>query len=397
MATLAAVGYSGDEIRVLLEKEFHPKEFFPDKGKKLEDLKSCVAELSSILNSSKSLIHKVWSARGIFKKNAQLRSALIEGWGLYDGDLLRQRLLDLIRTKRPELRNHTDITFEHLEELGCPPLKIVASDITNRCAAVFERKAHKVSRRNRVHTASVIEAVRASAGYPFLFEPVHLGDQSTLIDGGLASNLPSFLFADEQDQTHFGCHDLRGRPDIQNSEADFAQRHQGGDEVGVGNVPQGHRRRLFDRTQQELFQAGGLVRQRMGLLKSRRRPGEKNGGHGAQRPWVRKRGPGTIDNVASHCALVEGRPLCRPRTGPSRSLDFSARTCNLVNSDSRGMHMTLREKLRAADRPTTLRAAMRFSARARGRITRRWGRPRRGATRAPFAMGWSGLRSAPAH
>jgi NTE family protein len=46
----------------------------------------------------------------------------------------------------------------------------------------------------------VIEAVRASTCYPFAFEPVFLNGRR-LVDGGLSSNLPVFLFAEEYRQT----------------------------------------------------------------------------------------------------------------------------------------------------------------------------------------------------
>jgi predicted acylesterase/phospholipase RssA len=51
--------------------------------------------------------------------------------------------------------------------------------------------------------APVVAAVRASASYPFVFEPVKTHDKCLLSDGGLASNLPAFLFAKEHRATGF--------------------------------------------------------------------------------------------------------------------------------------------------------------------------------------------------
>src|SRR5438132_14233697 len=48
--------------------------------------------------------------------------------------------------------------------------------------------------------ASVIEAVRASTCYPFAFQPL-LKNGRRLVDGGLSSNLPAFLFEEEFRQT----------------------------------------------------------------------------------------------------------------------------------------------------------------------------------------------------
>jgi NTE family protein len=46
---------------------------------------------------------------------------------------------------------------------------------------------------------SVLEAVRASMSYPFVFKPVKVFDR-LLVDGGLCSNLPLFLFEEERKQ-----------------------------------------------------------------------------------------------------------------------------------------------------------------------------------------------------
>jgi hypothetical protein len=124
-----------------------------------------------------------------------LVSSLGDKVGLYDGAKLKRFLFGRIKERRPELASHADITFEHLERAGCPPFKVVASDITTRRPAVF-------SRAQTDYGASVLDAVRASTGYPFVFQPVEKNGR-WLVDGGLASNLPSFLFAEESRSTGF--------------------------------------------------------------------------------------------------------------------------------------------------------------------------------------------------
>ena len=113
--------------------------------------------------------------------------------GLYQGRKLKDFLLNKIKEKVPALANNADITFEHLHKAGCLPVKIVASDITYRRPAIF-------SLDHTEYGASVIDAVRASTCYPFAFEPVFLNGRR-LVDGGLSSNLPVFLFAEEYRQT----------------------------------------------------------------------------------------------------------------------------------------------------------------------------------------------------
>ena len=92
--------------------------------------------------------------------------------------------------------NQKDVTFDDFERCKRPPLKIVASDLSKRRVAKFSTHDTEYGR-------SVIEAVRASAGYPFLFEPVSMSDGSSLVDGGLASNLPTFLFSSEHELTQY--------------------------------------------------------------------------------------------------------------------------------------------------------------------------------------------------
>ncbi len=108
---------------------------------------------------------------------------------MYAGEPLKRFLAGKIKEKRPELSSHVDLTFEHLERARCLPLKIVASDLTTRKPAVF-------SRHQTEYGASVLDAVRASTSYPFVFRPILKNDRS-LVDGGLASNLPAFLFEGE--------------------------------------------------------------------------------------------------------------------------------------------------------------------------------------------------------
>ena len=57
------------------------------------------------------------------------------------------------------------------------------------------------SKDETLYGSSVLDAVRASTCYPFVFQPVDRNRQCWLVDGGLASNLPAFLFHDEQQRT----------------------------------------------------------------------------------------------------------------------------------------------------------------------------------------------------
>jgi NTE family protein len=127
-----------------------------------------------------------WSYRKQF-------SSLIAARGLYSGDKLEAKLRSLILRKHGSLEGVQDITFTNLRELGCSPLKVVASNLhTRRSVVMSDEKGSP--------TPNVLTAVRASCSYPFLFRPVLL-HRAPLVDGGLASNLPVWLFNDERDQS----------------------------------------------------------------------------------------------------------------------------------------------------------------------------------------------------
>jgi NTE family protein len=202
VATLGSVGYKGAEIRDLMKQDFHPSKLLADGGDALRKALAFVAEANGALSADRNIFGKVWEFYRL-KKQFDAGHSVLSKYGLYDGDHFRNRLASLIKAKLPDLQHHADISFESLEKLGCPPLRIVASDLTYRCAAVFKRHdSVEATKKRRIYSSSVLDAVRASAGYPLLFQPSLQGG-STLVDGGLASNLPSFLFSADQEATQF--------------------------------------------------------------------------------------------------------------------------------------------------------------------------------------------------
>ncbi len=75
-------------------------------------------------------------------------------------------------------------------------MKIVASDVTRRRPVIFSNEEIQDG-------ASILDAVRASTCYPFLFRPFDRNGRCLFVDGGLTSNLPAFLFHQEQRKTRF--------------------------------------------------------------------------------------------------------------------------------------------------------------------------------------------------
>lgn len=189
IALMAAAGYNGEELEKILVEELDFRSLLEDHGQRLQQTQAKVERISSAVQAG-GFLRKLWAinvtAPGVLRE-------LASGLGLYQGGRLKDFLLKKIKQKVPALAGHADITFEHLHKAGCLPVKIVASDITIRRPAIFARE-------HTEYGASVIDAVRASTGYPFAFEPVFLNGRR-LVDGGLSSNLPVFLFAEEYRQT----------------------------------------------------------------------------------------------------------------------------------------------------------------------------------------------------
>ena len=86
---------------------------------------------------------------------------------------------------------HKRLLFRDLDPSKVPPLRIIASDIDGLEPIVFSRE--------KTPEVPVAQAVCASIAIPFFFRPVTLeidGERRTLVDGGLVSNFPVWIFDD---------------------------------------------------------------------------------------------------------------------------------------------------------------------------------------------------------
>ena len=187
VATLGAVGYSGQEVRdIMLNLDFNS--LLDDNGERFRVVRKRLGAAVRDLATQGWSPSKLWKKYNAAKTLMALRAEFPEH-GIYDGNRLRDFLTDKICMKIEPLRDHADITFEELRGRDCKKLKIVASDISSSQPVLF-------SVDDRRHGTSVLEAVRASVSYPGLFKPV-IKNGRYLVDGGIASNLPAFLFFNE--------------------------------------------------------------------------------------------------------------------------------------------------------------------------------------------------------
>ncbi|KOP76453.1 hypothetical protein AMS61_19600 [Bacillus sp. FJAT-21351] len=108
--------------------------------------------------------------------------------GLYKGERLEKWISEKLRSRG--IRTFADLPDQSL--------RIIASDLTNSTMLVLPDDLPKYQiDPNRF---SVARAVRMSCSIPYFFEPVKLKStpSSLIVDGGVLSNFPIFLFDDDK-------------------------------------------------------------------------------------------------------------------------------------------------------------------------------------------------------
>lgn len=104
---------------------------------------------------------------------------------------LRKQIHEGVRRKLPGLK-HQSVTFEDLNHIpGALPLKIVATNVTSRNVEVFSHRTHP--------KIEIAYAVLASCSFPVLFPAVKQFSHQ-LVDGGVISNFPMWLFNEERQE-----------------------------------------------------------------------------------------------------------------------------------------------------------------------------------------------------
>ena len=193
VAFLASLNYATAEMRdIIIDTDF--SQFLDDKsGRDIERLRQF---------GLKRYLLTSWSVFG----DGMILNRIRQRLGLYPGKIFDEFLLDKILDKHPHFKDQQSITFKDLVDPKshptacepCKPLKVIASDVSQKKALIY-------SAAHRDINESVLRAVRASISFPFVFEPITLErpHRRYLVDGGLISNLPVFLFTSEQKKTGY--------------------------------------------------------------------------------------------------------------------------------------------------------------------------------------------------
>jgi NTE family protein len=166
VAALVAAGYSADELYDIMSK----LDFDQFKDKAWEDLVPLLPWTTSILKDQ-----GIYEGKKFFDWIKELLDAKD-----------KKAFGDLIR--RPDI---DDFRYRYT-------LQVIVSDVTKRRMLVLPRDADKLGYRHP-DNLEVALAVRMSMSIPIFFEPVSLINQGTgrehiLVDGGMLSNFPVWLF-----------------------------------------------------------------------------------------------------------------------------------------------------------------------------------------------------------
>lgn len=158
-------------------------------GMSLDEAEKGVQEFKDLTkNLTGGVLEKAKGLKGLIlppKNLRELLGQLNKNLGVFRGDAFVKWLDDRLRENLPYAVSGR-VTFEDLEL----PLKIVATNLTTQQPIIFSKMNNP--------QLSVADAVRASLSIPFLFHP-HRNGTEMLLDGGLMSNFPAWVFDEERD------------------------------------------------------------------------------------------------------------------------------------------------------------------------------------------------------
>jgi NTE family protein len=177
-AALIACGHDPRNLKAILETLDIVALLGKEAKPLLDELRELAAKIAALADRSTEkgvplikIAHFIlWNQRSL-KRQFQ---KLARSWGLFSSDALERWL-----AKKTDKRKFSDIVTHDL--------RIVASNVSTG--------AHRIYSKGETRNDYIHEAATASAMIPFFFEPRR--DGGVLVDGGMLSNFPLFLFERE--------------------------------------------------------------------------------------------------------------------------------------------------------------------------------------------------------
>jgi len=167
----------------------HPGKIFSEPSASVADVIAAVGALGE----ARSIVGAIGRYLFLNRARKSALKAALSAYGVLSGESLKGALAELFASRLEiSVEVARSITFEDFVRSSGRILKIVASDVWSGRPKVFSR--------GQTPQTGVIDALVASAAFPGAFAPVRdlpTDPSAVLVDGGLASNTPAFLFYDE--------------------------------------------------------------------------------------------------------------------------------------------------------------------------------------------------------
>ena len=161
-------------------------------------------EANKLREIIQNLDYNQFKDKGMVDKIPFIGFALSLGFekGIYEGEFLENWLRDLLgKAPSKPIRTFGDLRTNHEEAKYRYKLQLIAADISRGRMLVLPRDIGDYG--IEPDDLDVAKAVRMSMSIPFFFEPVIVKDANGrdcyIVDGGVLSNFPVWIFDDETD------------------------------------------------------------------------------------------------------------------------------------------------------------------------------------------------------
>ena len=185
VAALVAIGKTPAEIKSILENPSLRSLLEDAEVERMRRFQEVRHDLESVckVNSDGTLRISGWKALAFYRRHRHhLGKDVQEVWrnkGFHSSQRLRNFLKEIFEDRRFAKDNGNIVTED---------LKIVASDVS--------RQKYEIYSLRKTPNQKIVDAVHASCSIPIFFQPFLRVDDH-FVDGGMLSNFPSFLFAQD--------------------------------------------------------------------------------------------------------------------------------------------------------------------------------------------------------